>query len=64
MLPIHATDMTGLTSAWKMFGGEERNCHLEKISGTLSKMFGETILLKTSVDKDQLLEAVKEIGNI
>ncbi|XP_060587789.1 uncharacterized protein LOC132743269 [Ruditapes philippinarum] len=65
VLPVKVSDMEGLTNVWKLFGGEERNNHIEKVSNTLSKIFGENIRLQTYVDKDQFLEkVVKETGNI
>ncbi|XP_060587771.1 uncharacterized protein LOC132743254 [Ruditapes philippinarum] len=62
VLPINAINIEQLTDICKMFGEAERSSNMEKISTSLSKIFGETISLKTNVDNDQLRSIVNEKG--
>jgi hypothetical protein len=62
VLPINVTNIEQLTDICQMFGGAERSSNIEKISATLSTIFGETIRLKTY--NDQLQSIVHERGNI
>jgi hypothetical protein len=64
ILPINVTNVEQLTDIWKMLGDEQRSSNMEKISATLSQIFGDAIRLETYVDNDQLESIIYERGNI
>jgi hypothetical protein len=64
IIPINVTNIEQLTDIWKMLGDEQRSSKMEKISATLSQIFGDEIRLETYVDNDQLESIIYERGNI